>query len=126
MNGTTVAAQGSLPSVADPAWHIAASADVNGDGHADLIWRNSTTGANVVWYLSGPSVSILSQAALQPVADLSWQIAMAADVNGDGHPDLIWRNTTTGANVVWFLSGTTLLSQASLPSVPDTSWTLRP
>lgn len=111
---------------ADTAWRIAAAADVNGDGHADLIWRNTTTGSNVVWYLSGPSASILSQAALQPVPDLAWQIAVAADVNGDGHPDLIWRNSSTGADVVWFLSGTTLLSQASLQSVPDTSWVLRP
>ena len=126
LNGTTVVTQGSLPSVGDPAWRIAAAADMNGDGHADLIWRNTTTGANVVWYLSGPGAAILSQAALQPVGDPSWQIAAAADVNGDSHPDLIWRNTTTGANVVWFLSGTTLLSQASLQSVPDTSWVLRP
>ena len=51
---------------------------------------------------------------------------MAADVNGDSHPDLIWRNATTGENVVWFLNGTTLLSQASLPTVADTSWVLRP
>ncbi|MEQ1911817.1 MAG: FG-GAP repeat protein, partial [Vicinamibacterales bacterium] len=72
------------------------------------------------------TASILSQAALAPVADLGWQIALAADVNGDSHPDLIWRNTTTGANVVWFLSGTTLLSQASLQTVADTNWTLRP
>ena len=126
MNGTTMVTQGSLPSVADPAWHITAGADVDGDGHADLIWRNTTTGANVVWYLSGPSAAILSQASLESVADLSWQIAMAADVNGDGYPDLIWRNTTTGANVVWFLNGTTLLNQVGLQPVADTSWVLRP
>ena len=126
LNGTTLVTQGNLPSVADPAWHIVAAADVNGDGHADLFWRNTTTGANVVWYLSGPSASILSQAALAQVADVTWQIAAAADVNGDGHPDLIWRNTTTGENVVWFLNGTTFLSQASVPSVPDVAWVLRP
>ena len=84
-----------------------------------------TTGSNVVWYLNGPGTSILSQVALPPVADLPWQIALAADVDRDGHPDLIWRNGTTGANVVWFLNGTTLLSQASLPSVPEASWVLR-
>ncbi|MEQ1908159.1 MAG: FG-GAP-like repeat-containing protein [Vicinamibacterales bacterium] len=126
LNGTTLVTQGSLPSVGDPAWRIAAAADVNGDGHADLFWRNATTGANVVWYLSGPSASILSQAALGQVADLTWQIAAAADVNGDGHPDVMWRNATTGENVVWFLNGTSFLSQANLPTVPDAAWVLRP
>jgi len=35
------------------------------------------------------------------------------------------RNTTTGANVVWYLNGTALVSQASLPSVLDTNWAAR-
>ena len=89
----------------------------------DLIWRNSATGANTVWYLNG--TSLVSQASLPTVADPAWKIAGAADLDGDGHPDLVWRNTTTGANTVWYLNGTALVSQASLPPVPDTNWTLR-
>jgi FG-GAP repeat len=58
------------------------------------------------------------------VEDSDWQIVAAADFNGDGHPDLVWRHAMSGQNVVWYLSGTTLLSQAPLPSVSDPTWTM--
>ena len=77
-----------------------AAADVNGDTRPDLVWRNTSTGANVVWYLNG--TAILNQASLPSVPDLAWQIVAAADVNGDMHPNLIWRNAITGTNVVWY------------------------
>ena len=51
--------------------------------------------------------------------------ATPGDVDGDGHPDAIWRNTTTGADVVWLLSGTSLINQVGLPAVADTAWVLR-
>lgn len=98
------------------------SYDVNGDGLPDLMWRNYTTGANVVWYLNG--ANMIGQVGLPPVTDLAWQLAANADVNGDGQLDMIWRNSATGANVVWYLSGATMIGQASLPAVTDLAWQL--
>jgi hypothetical protein len=37
--------------------------------------------------------------------DQNWRISAVADVNGDGWPDLIWRNKSTGKNLVWYMSG---------------------
>jgi len=126
LNGTTMLSQAGFPTLADLAWRVMGpvlprvSTDINGDRHPDLVWRNSATGANVVWYLNG--TSLMSQASLTTVSDLAWQIAAITDVNGDTHPDLVWRNNVTGANLVWYLNGTTILSQESLPAVPDLNW----
>jgi len=46
------------------------------------------------------------------------------DFNGDGKPDLLWRNQATGDNLVWFMNGTTLAGGAVLTSVTDTSWNI--
>lgn len=40
------------------------------------------------------------------------------DFNADGHPDIVWRNPTTGENWVWFLDGTTFTGSAQLFTVP--------
>ena len=50
----------------------------------------------------------------------------ARDLNGDGKPDILWRNTATGANYVWYLNGVTVLGGGSLPMVPDQNWTIVP
>ncbi len=121
MNGTALLGQVLLPEVADTQWQLVAAADFNGDGKPDLLWRNQTTGWNVVWSMNGTTL-LLSQAVLPGSTDTTWQIAAAADFNRDGKPDLVWRNRTTGQNVVWYLDGVTFLSQALLPTVTDTNW----
>ena len=96
-----------------------APTDLNGDGSPDLVWRNTASGAVVVWYLNGTIV--VSQGGLQTVSDPAWQLVATADMNADGHPDAIWRNTTTGANRVWYLDGTTIVSQGNMLPVSDLS-----
>jgi len=44
------------------------------------------------------------------------------DFNGDGKTDILWRNKSTGQNVVWLMNGTTYGSYTWLPDVPDTNW----
>jgi hypothetical protein len=39
-----------------PAWSVSRIADFNGDGKADLLWRD-TSGTLAVWFLNGASVS---------------------------------------------------------------------
>jgi hypothetical protein len=50
-----------------------------------------------------------------------WPVAVG-DYDGDGSNDILWRNQTTGDNYVWYLSGTTFVSEVALPAEPDTSW----
>jgi hypothetical protein len=121
LNGTTVLGSEWLPTVADPAWQLAASADINRDGARDLIWRNRVSGQNVVWYLNGTTV--VGDAWLPTVADPAWQLAASADLNRDGSADLIWRNNTTGQNAVWYLNRTAKIGESALPQV-DSRWRL--
>jgi hypothetical protein len=128
LSGVTVVGQVALPGVSDSQWDMAGQrtlspatpGDFNGDGQADLVWRNAATGQNVVWYMDGASFA--SQATIPTVADTDWQMVATADLNGDRQSDIVWRNATTGLNVVWCLSGVTVLSQASLPTVADPDW----
>ena len=99
--------------------------DFNGDGHPDIVWRNFSTGSTVVWLMDG-GTGVLGTASLPtwPDGDLHWRIASLIDFDGDGRPDIIWRNTQTGRNAVMLMNGTTLISTVELPAVPDLNWYL--
>jgi len=56
MNGTAIAASG-FPGGVPAVWHMADARDVNGDGKADIIWRNSRSGTVAVWLMSGLTIS---------------------------------------------------------------------
>ncbi len=124
MNGSSVTSAPSLPPVFDPGWQIRAAADFDGDGRSDILWRHAVTGENTIWLMSG-ATSVKSAVPLPPVADTAWQIFGAADFNGDGGPDLLWRHGTTGANTIWVMNGTapaTPAAAAAMPPVSDRGW----
>ncbi len=76
--------------------------DFNGDGRSDLLWRNTATGANAIWFSANR--------ATPQTADRGGQSRLAdrrsGDYNGDGKADILWRNSSTGANVIWRSAGT--------------------
>jgi len=94
--------------------------DFNGDGKTDILWRNKSTGQNIVWLMNGTIYS--SYTELLQVADTNWQIVGTGDFNGDGKTDILWRNKSTGQNVVWFMNGATLSSYSWIDTVADTNW----
>jgi hypothetical protein len=71
MSGTTILNFVYLANV-DPAWHIAAVADFNGDGKPDLLWENETTGDRAFWYLDGTNLASMGYLAY---VDPTWHIA---------------------------------------------------
>ena len=48
-----------------------------------------------------------------------------ADWNGDGKPDLVFRNTVSGLVFVWYLDGVTLASSDFITQI-DPSWEIVP
>jgi len=94
--------------------------DFNGDGKTDILWRNRSTGQNVVWLMNGAAFS--SYSLIDAVADTNWQIVGTGDFNGDGKTDILWRSKNTGQNVVWLMNGTALSSYVWIDTVADTNW----
>ena len=92
----------------------AARTDFDGDGRADLFWRQASTGEDAVWLQDGAATR--SAALLGTVAG-PWAVAGSGDLDGDGRADVVWRHPTTGENAAWFMDGTALASSGLLPTV---------
>jgi hypothetical protein len=79
MNGAQAVATGSLSvSMPDLNWKIRGVGDVEGDGHADLIWQNIVTGQLGLWTLNGFTVQGFSNLYLgttvMSVPDTNWKV----------------------------------------------------
>jgi hypothetical protein len=103
MEGTTVRAGGLLPTVA-PTWQVEAVSDFNGDGEADVLWREGASGSTYVWFLSGPT--LIAQGFTASQADTTWTIQGVADFDGDRRSDILWRHSS-GAHYLWLMEGLT-------------------
>jgi hypothetical protein len=128
MNGTafTPATGPFFFSVPDTRWRIALVADFDGDRRADLFWRNTATGQNVMFAMNGPYVNMARSGALLTVADTGWQAVAAGDMNADGYADVMWRHSTLGANVFWLMNALTVLPASTfIVSIPDLGWSIR-
>jgi hypothetical protein len=105
-------------SLASPQVVIGVAHDYNGDGKADLLWRD-TSGDLVWWLMNGATVTSSGGTSGVP-ADQS--IVGQRDFNGDGMVDLLWRDSSGDASI-WFMNGTSVSSASGLGTVsPD--WTI--
>src|SRR2546426_1190980 len=124
MGGTTIPTEGYLRTVADPAWQVKGVGDFDGDGKADIVWRNSSSGQNYLYPMDGTTIKP-TEGYLRTVTDLDWQIVAVGDYDGDGKSDLLWRNASTGQNYLYPMDGTTIKpGEGYLRTVPVGSWTV--
>ncbi|HBP89682.1 MAG TPA: hypothetical protein DD706_18500, partial [Nitrospiraceae bacterium] len=96
------------------------SHDINGDGTADLVWRDTSSGAVALWLMKDPDNF---SSGFPGGTSIEWQIADIGDVNADGKGDIIWRNTTTGLVAIWLMNGQTM-SSTGLPGSNPTGWVI--
>ena len=116
MIGTTVVETRplSIGGVSDTAWKIVGIGDLNGDQHADLVWRNTADGSMAAWLLRNNTVIGTQMFSIGRVTDPNWRLAGVGDVDGDLCADLVWQHSS-GDLAVWFLRGGTVLSTVMLP-----------
>ena len=133
----------SLLSVPDPDWAIVGYGDFNGDKKTDIVWRNGRTGQNDIWYLKGKDFAGGDSALIRgrdfdsilTISDLTWTIEGVGYFNGDQKADLVWRNSATGQNDIWFMDGKNFFGGSStaqglvegrdyrhLMTIKDRSW----
>jgi hypothetical protein len=79
-------------------------ADFNGDGKADILWRNMESGVLSLWLMDG--LTKMETGSLG-ARGMQWEIVRSADFNGDGKADILWRNKTDGALSLWLMDGLT-------------------
>jgi VCBS repeat protein len=99
--------------IAPVQWNIAGAGDFNGDGDADLVWENTSTGQHAIWFLQN---GLFSSSLILPSTSLAWRIAGVGDFDGDGNPDLVWENVSTGQRAIWLLKKGVLSSTINLPT----------
>src|SRR6267143_3766957 len=98
----------------------AARADLGGDGRSDVLWRNTSTGENYVFFMNGTTV--LAEGFVRQVADPNWKIAGVGDFDGDGKADILWRNSATGENYIYLMNATAVAGEGLVRTVADQSW----
>lgn len=112
-----------IPEENNQAWAISGTADFNGDGSEDILWRNFETGSNGIWLMDGVERQGIRE--FQSEANTDWYIAGAGNANGDNIPDIYWRNTNTGANGIWYLDeDQDVRATVAIPTESNPDWEL--
>jgi hypothetical protein len=99
----------------DAGWNVVAAGDFLGNGHADLVWQRASDGLVEIQYLNGNSAAGGGVIQNNPFG-AGWQVVGAADFNGDGKSDLVYRRVSDGVSEVQLLSGTTIIGGGAPPS----------
>jgi hypothetical protein len=89
MDGTTTTSTNNLGNIWN-GWSIVGVGDFNGDGKADILWRD-IEGNTAIWLMNGGAVLSFATAGTRP-PDVS--VAGVGDFNGDGKADILWRDST--------------------------------
>jgi uncharacterized membrane protein len=96
-------------------WLPVGTADFNGDGHDDILWR-SGGGTMAIWFMTGATYGY---AGVITTLSTDWYIEGASDFNGDGTADLLLHQLSAGDLVVWYLNGASLVSGVYLAQGMD-------
>lgn len=103
---------------------VAAQANA-ADGTDDVLWFNSMTGDVSVWYMADAALALeVLVGSVEP--GVAWVIDGTGDFDGNGTPDVLWRNGVTGDVVIWFMDGPTLVRSVLVARIPITSlWAVK-
>jgi hypothetical protein len=92
------------------------AADWNGDGKADLLWREMESGHTVLMFMQ--TTTATHWAGLNVLVPVNWRMAGFADFDDNGQADILWQDEESGTLAVAFMSGaemTSVLFPAAMP-----------
>ena len=94
--------------------------DLDGDGHADLIWRQTETGDLTTWLMNG--VSVKQTLTIASKVPMMWLVVQIGDLDGDGKTDLVWRQMQTGDVAIWLMNGATVTQTSLVAAAVPLAW----
>jgi hypothetical protein len=125
LNGRSVVSDadtGAITMNSSTTWQKAGVADFSGDGYADVLVRNTSTGQWYLYALNGRT--ILGGGAtggIPMAADLNWQPVAVADFTGDDKADVLLRHSSTGTWYLYALDGRSILGGGATGGIPMAS-----
>jgi len=90
--------------------------DFNGDGKADILWRDATAGTTTMWLMNGGG----SIGMANLLTNTQWVPTHTGFFDPDNNADILWHNSVTGATALWFMNGTTQIGSGTL--LVDPNW----
>jgi FG-GAP-like repeat len=109
MNGTSVSGTAILGSVPPTTWSIV------GETNGYILWRD-TSGDIALWGVQNGQVTTSNGLA---TVTSNFLVQGLGDFNGDGFPDILWRDTNTGVISIWFTNGQTVASAGVVSTLPS-------
>ena len=103
-----------------PGWQLTGVGDLDGDGRADLVWRQPQSGDVAAWLMAGGEVK--GNTIVSAGVSLAWQIVGLGDVDDDGRSDLLWRNTRTGDVALWLMDGAAVKMSTAVSAGVPLAW----
>jgi hypothetical protein len=121
MDGTTKTSGGAVGANPGPSWKAIGTGDFNKDGHADILFQNTSTGKVSIWEIDGNTKIGGGAVNLDP--GLAWQAIGTGDFTNDGFSDdILFQNTSTGKVSIWEMDGTDKIGGGAVSNNPGTSW----
>jgi hypothetical protein len=103
-------------------WRVAGSGDFNGDGRADILWRNDD-GRITSWLARADGSLANNDSKALSAVPTSWRVVGTGDFNGDGRFDILWRNQD-GRITDWLghHDGSFVVNDSAAMASVSTSW----
>ena len=105
-------------------WRVAAVADFDGDGNADVLLRHSVTARWFLYPMEGGNYIEDGRGIADLPNDSKWRLAGTGDLDGDGNTDVVLRHDATGAWSYHRMDGREALQTATLAFSIDEAWGL--
>ena len=111
-NNDTIATSGYCCNYALQGWDVKSVTDFNGDGTPDVMWQNRTSGVVYYWLMKAGTAwtnnnTITNSGYCCNYALQGWDVKSVTDFNGDGTPDVLWQNRTSGVVFYWLMKAGT-------------------